>query len=122
MKNYVEVAYSEKEKPFGPYPLELASYLANRYGLTPGMKLLDNGCGRGEYLHAFAQLGLATFGADLSAFRDNVEVVDFNNQPLPFPNDSFDVVFSKSVLEHIVNTEYFMSEMKRVLRGGGLLY
>lgn len=58
MKNYVEVAYEEKEKPFGEYPLLLAQYLMRRYKMKQGMRILDNGCGRGEFLHAFACPGM----------------------------------------------------------------
>ena len=44
MNKYVETAYQEKEKPFGEYPLQLAEYLMERFGLKTGMRILDNGC------------------------------------------------------------------------------
>ena len=40
MKNYVEVAYGEKEKPFGEYPLQLAEHLVQLYSLRKGMRIL----------------------------------------------------------------------------------
>lgn len=121
MKNYVEVAYQVSEKPFGEYPLQLAKYLMSKYSLQRNMKILDNGCGRGEFLHAFSVLGMQVEGADISNYCPQAKMVDLNNEKLPFPDESFDVVFSKSVIEHISNTEHYMSEMKRVLKKGGLL-
>lgn len=121
MKNYVEVAYQEKEKPFGEYPLQLAGYLMKRYHLKRGMKILDNGCGRGEFLHAFSHFGMKAIGTDASDYCKDAKIVDLNKDKLPFPDNYFDVVFSKSVIEHIENTEHYMNEMKRVLKKSGVL-
>lgn len=121
MKNYIEVAYKESDKPFGEYPLQLAGYLVDRFDLKKGMKILDNGCGRGEFMHAFSQHGLEAYGADVSDFCKESVIVDLNNEKLPFEDNYFDVVFSKSVIEHIDNTEHYMQEMQRVLKPGGLL-
>ena len=120
MKNYVQVAYREKDKPFGEYPLQLAEYIIKRYHLKKGMKILDNGCGRGEFLHAFSHFGMETEGTDISDYCKQAKVVDLNRGRLPFPDDTFDVVFSKSVIEHIENTEHYMEEMRRVLKWGGV--
>jgi len=121
VKNYVEVAYEEKEKPFGEYPLLLAQYLMRRYKMKQGMRILDNGCGRGEFLHAFTCLGMQASGTDISDYCKEAHIVDFNKESLPFPDNYFDVVFSKSVIEHIENTEHYISEMRRVLKKKGLL-
>lgn len=121
MKNYVNIAYQEKEKPFGEYPLQLAAYLTKRYCLTKNMTVLDNGCGRGEFLDAFSHLGMNVYGTDASDYCKKAEIVDLNKDQLPFPDDYFDMVFSKSVIEHIENTEHYICEMKRVLKKGGLL-
>lgn len=121
MKNYVEVAYDKREKPFGEYPLQLAAYLMKMYGLQEGMRILDNGCGRGEFLHAFSALGMKASGTDISNYCTEAYVVDLNHEPLPFSDEYFDVVFSKSVIEHIANTEHYMKEMRRVLKPGGRL-
>jgi ubiquinone/menaquinone biosynthesis C-methylase UbiE len=122
MKNYVEVAYKETEKPFGEYPLQLAEYLADRYHMKKGMKLLDNGCGRGEFLHAFGSMGMEVHGTDVSSYCKDARIVDLNKENLPYPDNYFDVVFSKSVIEHISNTEHYVNEMKRVLKKGGGTY
>src|SRR6266478_647957 len=41
---------------------------------------------------------------------------------LPFPDEVFDLVLSQEVLEHVRDPFQAMSEMKRVLRKGGILY
>lgn len=121
MRNYVEIAYDEKEKPFGEYPLQLASYLIDRFRLPTGSKVLDNGCGRGEFLHAFSHYGMETYGTDLSNYCEKAQIVDLNNEPLPFLDDTFDFIFTKSVLEHIANAEHFLSEMRCVCKPGGYI-
>lgn len=121
MQNYVDVAYNKKEKPITSYPHELAKYLCQRFSLQPGMKFLDNGCGRGDFLEAFASLGLETYGTDIVQGCPKTQLVDLNYGELPFSEGTFDVVFSKSVIEHIEKQEHYMREMKRVLKENGLL-
>jgi len=41
---------------------------------------------------------------------------------LPFPDEAFDLVLSQEVLEHVRDPFQAMSEMKRVLKKGGILY
>ena len=48
-------------------------------------------------------------------------IVDLDKEKLPFDDATFDVVFSKSVIEHIGNTEFYLIEMRRVLKERGLL-
>lgn len=121
MQNYVDVAYDKREKPITSYPDELAKYLYHRFSMQPGMKFLDNGCGRGDFLAAFGKLGLETYGTDIVQGCKQTQLVDLNQGKLPFPEETFDVVFSKSVIEHIEKQEHYMQEMKRVLKDDGLL-
>lgn len=121
MNKYIEVAYSHKEKPISDYPKQLALYLKERFCLREGMRLLDNGCGRGDFLRAFSELGLEAYGTDISNVYDKVENVNLESEQLPFPDNYFDIVFSKSVIEHITNCEHYVGEMRRVLKRGGVL-
>lgn len=43
----------------------------------------------------------------------------YNGSQLPFPDRTFDWVFSSNVLEHITDIERFQNEIRRVLRPGG---
>ena len=52
-KNYLSVEYDENHHPFTEYPQKLCSYLFQSFQLEAGMKFLEPGCGRGEFLYNF---------------------------------------------------------------------
>jgi SAM-dependent methyltransferase len=126
MKDYVEVIYNEGDRPFTEYPSLLTAYLADRFELGAGMSLLDLGCGRGEFLHGFIRRNLDGHGVDGSmmakAIYPNAKIVtaELEDAPLPYRDNTFDVVFSKSVLEHFYYPEKIVREIHRVLKPGGL--
>ncbi|HLZ25375.1 MAG TPA: methyltransferase domain-containing protein [Ktedonobacterales bacterium] len=104
--------------------------------LHPGMRLLDVGCGPGAIT-----LGLAaavapgeTVGIDLQpgqveqararAAAAGVATVRFevgSVYELPFPAASFDAVYANSVLFHLREPRRALTEMRRVLRPGGVV-
>ncbi len=45
--------------------------------------------------------------------------IDFDTMPLPYPDQSFDYVFSFEVIEHLINPLWNMQECRRVLREDG---
>src|SRR2546422_5258974 len=96
----------ERERPFTTYPNQLARYLVGRYGIGQGQRLLDIGCGRGEFLRGFMRCGAQGYGVDQSRAaaqlcpEAEVRTADLENESLPFQDDFFDVVFSKSMIEH----------------------
>ncbi len=95
---------------------------------------LDAGCGIGLHSAALAFLSeCRTIGVDISQISleeaqkhftgvANLEFVMADVENLPFCNDSFDFVNCLRVLHHNVNQEEIISELKRVLRVGGMLY
>jgi SAM-dependent methyltransferase len=97
----------------------------------PGAALLDLGCADGAFtlrLAARVQGGQAArvcgveFRPDLAeaAERRGVEVTRANiAEGLPFPDDSFDVIHSNQVIEHLAETDRFLREIRRVLKPGG---
>jgi SAM-dependent methyltransferase len=123
--NYLDVRYSEQQKPFTGYPAQLTEYLSAEYlAGYRGSKLLDLGSGRGEFLHGFARQGFDAVGIDRSRpsapkFSEPVIVADYERAGLPFANDEFSVLFSKSVFEHIVDISSLMKECHRVLAPAG---
>ncbi len=104
--------------------------------LTPGLAVLDCGCGPGSITLGIAELvapGQATgvdFGlsqierATASAVSRRVENVRFQTADcysLPFADGSFDRVFSHALMEHLAEPLRAVSEMYRVLKPGGVV-
>lgn len=92
-------------------------------GRTEGLDVLDFGCGRGDLVRALRDLGMAARGCDFSESlgRDEfLSSIPAGPYRLPYPDESFDLVISTSVLEHAQETELCMAEIHRVLRPGGL--
>ena len=64
--NYINVVYNSNLKPFSSYPSIFTKYLFEKYKIIKGAKLLDLGCGRGEFLNGFIEMGVDGFGVDLT--------------------------------------------------------
>ena len=126
-RDYVAVVYNEEDRPFTQYPDKLARYLSLRYKLPKGSKILDLGCGRGEFLRGFIRCGLNGYGVDQSTIAKSVcpeaEILQSNleNEPLPYDDNTFDAIFSKSVLEHFYYPEKLVMEIYRIVKPGGLV-
>jgi SAM-dependent methyltransferase len=122
--SYLEVTYSPSIAPLTEYPRLLATWLLKNAFKRPG-RLLDMGVGRGDHLMAFSSLGFEVAGVDTSpnvaalSSKYEVHIADLEHDLLPFPNNSFDFVFSKSVIEHMHYPDRLMSKALEVLRPGG---
>ncbi len=88
-------------------------------------RVLDIGCGNGNFvIDELRDRFSDVIGVDMdtNAVTKNKtcnEVVLYDGHALPFPNNSFDVVLSLWVLEHIRDPKEFFAEVSRVLRPGG---
>ena len=102
--------------------------LIDRYGIKPGMSVLDVGCGKGYLLYEFTQLvpDLTIAGIDVSEYgianakeevRPHLKVG--SAVELPYPDHSFDLVVSLGVLHNLPLEDVFRaaSEIERVGRG-----
>jgi SAM-dependent methyltransferase len=126
MADYLKVVYDTKSHPQTSYPGKLCSYLFHTFQMQRGQIFLEPGCGRGEFLEEFRKLGLECKGIDLSEFSGSlcpeVEVkkkVDLENDIWPFPDNYFDIIYNKSLMEHLRNPDKFLKEARRVLKPGG---
>ncbi len=118
--------YNERDRPFTAYPGKLTRYLTDRFSLSEGSRLLEIGCGRGEFLNGFIDCGLVGHGVDRSPSaigycpEADIRITDLQRDGIPYDDESFDVIYSKSVVEHFYYPELLVSEMFRVLRPGGV--
>lgn len=95
-----------------------------------GIKILDIGCGTGStllYIHEFINNNAEFYGVDLEINPCLPEFVkfercDIEEERLPFDDESFDIVISNFVIEHLRKPEKLFSEALRVLRKGGFFY
>jgi len=127
MKDYVDLTYSLDRRPLTTYPDKLARYLFERFDLKPGVTFLDVGCGRGEFLRGFIECGVAGYGVDQSRAAEQycpnatLKMSDIENEGIPYEDSFFDVVYSKSVIEHFYYPERMVKEIFRVLKPGGMV-
>jgi 2-polyprenyl-6-hydroxyphenyl methylase/3-demethylubiquinone-9 3-methyltransferase len=97
-----------------------------------GKKALEVGCGGGILCEEIARMGFDATGIDPSepSVRiaiDHARVSGLKirylkgvGESLPFPDDSYDVVFCCDVLEHVRDLPNVVSEIARVLKKGGV--
>lgn len=97
--------------------------------------LLDVGAGEGYFLQALSDT-LQT--NRISSMQDRLSACDLNphlfkyqgieckkadlNQPLPYPDNTFDYVISIEVIEHLENQFSFVRELSRILKPGGKVF
>lgn len=99
-------------------------------------KILDVGCGTGADVIDFKKMfGRTTevVGVDVVALEIDIakekikrhgvwaEVMVYDGETLPFPDHSFDAVYTSDVLGHVKNVDKWLSELSRVLKTGGAL-
>jgi len=91
--------------------------------LPPNAKILEIGGGTGLQAKILADHGFSVESIDIasSLYRDQhvYPVLEYDGEHFPFPDKSFDVVFSSNVLEHIKNLDQIHKETLRVLRPEG---
>jgi len=107
---------------------KVARAMVDHYGIKPGDKILDIGCGKGFLLYDFTKVlpDVEVYGIDISDYaianskeeiRDRLQVG--NATALPFPDKHFDFVYSITTLHnlHCYDLDKALREMERVAKG-----
>lgn len=126
-ENYINVIYDEKSKPLTDYPHKLTAHLIEKLNISKDSTLLDVGCGRGDFLNGFINSGCNGYGIDFTNAAEKycpdakLFQADIENNGMPFEDNYFDVIFSKSVIEHFYDPDILIRECKRCLKPGGMI-
>jgi ubiquinone/menaquinone biosynthesis C-methylase UbiE len=103
------------------------------YANFGGKKVLEIGTGQGTDLMQFARGGAECYGVDITDNHLELTARNFALQgkkvslqkadatELPFPDETFDCVYSFGVMHHIPEIERVIAEARRVLKPGGKL-
>lgn len=89
-------------------------------------KVLDLGCGNGDYAFSLQKMGFDVLAGDMDVdrfrYNDEVKFQRCNvTERLPFEDKSFDFIVFAEVVEHLKNPYEVMAELNRVLKPGGKL-
>ena len=113
-------------------PLNLQKRISHlrRYLKVDGSRILDCGCGDGEYVQALLDLGAEAWGIEynqdkVASFKRNhrfpERVFVGDTEQLSFPDGSFDSAILNEVLEHLPDDTRGLREVRRVLKPDGML-
>jgi SAM-dependent methyltransferase len=99
----------------------------DRVAATPGMRVLDVGCGSGVYCRLAVERGLAVSGLDatpelvaLAARRvPGLDVREGEIETLPYPDDTFDLVTGFNAFQYAARPLNALAEARRVTRPRG---
>ena len=126
MNNYLSVTYSYERRPHSNYPNELAKYLYKQHNLNNYKNLIEFGCGRGDILKAFKKFNLNVTGLDVSeeakTINNDLDIIIAKADDKNFNIEKkFDVIFSKSLIEHLEDPLQFLINCKKILNKNGLI-
>lgn len=126
------------ENPFS----ELVFSVCQKFVETKEGCCLDIGCGNGDSVADFIDMGYDAYGCDVE-FKTGKSLDDLRSKDklrkilisgagradvgssnaeyaYPFTDESFDFIFSRAVIEHVFNHYEFAQENFRVLKDGGI--
>lgn len=87
--------------------------------------ILEDGCGVGMYVQHLSPFGETVIGLEYDfertteARRDSPHIINGAGESLPLPSETFDLILSHEVLEHVRDDRLAVCEMIRTLKPGG---
>ena len=129
VKDYLDILYNREYKPLSNYVDKLVDYIIYKTNIEKDVELtlLEPGVGLGDHLRVFKKRGFIVQGLDISPRSKqlspdlNIDIIDVNDEKLPFEDSSFDIIYSKSFIEHLDDPFNFVNESFRILRPGGTM-
>lgn len=103
--------------------IPMACTMVAHLGITHSDTVLDFGCARGYTVRAFRELGYKAYGVDISKWAvDNCDatVRDFLLHSNGLPDEQFDWILSKDVLEHVPDASDKVTALMQSARKGVL--
>ena len=93
-------------------------------------RVLDIGCGKGLFLHLLSRMGIKEiYGLDTSEIaiqfmkkRNGINAFAGDLKDANYRDNFFDLITLWDVLEHIPDATLILTEIRRILRKGGILY
>jgi SAM-dependent methyltransferase len=107
------------QEPF----FDIVAWVIQLAGISPGMRVLDAGCGNGAYLRGLRERRAWAAGCDLSMgmlrAASHSAVLNADVTALPVRDGAFDAVLAVHMLYHVPSRESAIAELRRVLIPGG---
>jgi SAM-dependent methyltransferase len=88
-------------------------------------RVLENGCGVGMYVEKLSPYAESVTGLEfdferaLEAHQNSPQILNAAGEGLPFSAESFDIILSHEVIEHVQDDAMAVAEMVRTLKPGG---
>jgi SAM-dependent methyltransferase len=116
---------TETHRLYSEHPERFLDWTLDHVDARAGMRLLDAGCGPGNYHPRLIRDGVSIVASDMSpgmvreAAARPIATVVADAQRLPFAPASFDRVMANHMLYHVPDIPAALAEFRRVLRPGG---
>lgn len=132
LRRFKQLIHEQEFKPGIFLGILINPFFFSRFGLNSVIrdysgfvngKTLDAGCGTKPYREFFSEVD-EYIGMEIDQSKNrlgNRVDVYYSGSEFPFPDSTFDSVVTFQVLEHVPDPEFFIGEIHRVLKPGGVL-
>jgi len=104
-----------------------AKFMIRGIKIEDNKKLLDVGCGSGQFLYEMKELGMNVYGIEIGEFNEegnkkyNLKIKNCELEKAKYKKEEFDIITLNHVLEHLAEPRKMLKEIKRILRKNGTL-